>query len=140
MRVKATKRQRTALREYARWMANELELRDWTINLVYEPAADDDAMAQVTCTYGRKFVTIKLAADFFQFSLEKQRQAIVHELLHCHTSGIEWQYNNLGGHIAPDVFSVCWGGIRDQVEFATDAMADALAKHLPLPNYAKEAS
>jgi len=137
LRVEATKKQRKALRAYVRWMADTLELRDWTITVVYSDAADtveSDRMASVTCTYGRKHATIKLCARFFALSVEDQRQTICHELIHCHLSGLEWQYNNLGNNLASSVFDIVWGGLKDQIEFATDAMADALAKHLPLPD------
>lgn len=138
MSVKATKRQRKILGEYVRWMANELELRDWAITVAYDPPADEDAIAQIRCTYGRKHATIRLCQDWFERSIEEQRCTIAHELLHCHLSGIEWQFNNLSGHVSGDLFSVMWGGLKDQIEFGVDAMADAVAKHLPLPIYGKE--
>lgn len=134
MSVKATKKQRKALNEYVRWVDDSLELRDWTLTVVYDPEVEDsDALASIKCIYGRKHANIRLCPEFFSLSGEQQRQTVAHELIHCHLSGLEWQYNNLGGHVAPSVFEIVWGGMKDQVEFATDAMADALAKHLPLP-------
>lgn len=133
--MRPTKKQRKALGRYVRRMANEMELRDWTIDLVYDPPADDDCMAHIKCTYGRKRAQVSFPRDFFSLTPEQQRHAVCHELIHCHASGLEWQFNNLGGRVSPDVFDVLWGGMKDQIEFAVDAMAAALAKHLPLPEY-----
>lgn len=135
--MKATKKQRKAMREYIRWVADSLELRDWTISVVYDPPCDEDAFAHVLCTYGRKRATVTLCHDFFDLAPEKQRHAIAHELLHLHLSGIEWQFNNLQNEVSRSVFDVMWGGLKDQIEFGIDAMADAVAKHLPLPKWAE---
>ena len=133
----ATKKQRKLLRAYVRWVADSMELRDWSITLVYDPPADDNCLAHVKCVYGRKIATITFPRDFFDCSPERQRHAITHELVHLHFSGLEWQYNNLSDRVAPDVFHAIWGGLQDQLEFAVDAMASAVAKHLPMPKQAK---
>lgn len=132
------KKQRKRIEKYTRWMANELELRDWTICILDDPPEDPEHEASVKITYGRKYAAIRLCPDFFERSLESQRSTICHELIHCHLKGIEWQYNNLGGRIAPDLFGAVWAGITDQIEFGVDALADAIAKHLPVPKQVRK--
>jgi hypothetical protein len=135
--MSATKKQRKIIGEYVRWVANELELRDWTIVLSHKEPDDPDHGASIRPTYGQKKATLKLRNDFFGCSLEEQRQTIAHELLHCHTSGIRWQFNNIGNNLSAPLFDAIWSGINDQIEFATEAIADAIAKHLPVPKQAK---
>lgn len=119
--------------KYIRWMANELELRDWTIFLSHKEPDDHDHGACIRCIYGQKKAELKLRGDFFEASLEEQRQTIAHELIHLHLSGIRWQFNNIGNNLPGPLFDAIWLGIHDQIEFATESMADVAAKHLPLP-------
>lgn len=132
-----TPAQHNLLRRYVRGMANALELRDWTVTLSRDYPDAEDTLADIKCTYGRKLLTIRLCKGFEYRSLEDQRQSITHELLHAHLSGLEWTYNNLGNHLAASTFDAVWGSMKDQIEFATDAIADAVSKHLPLPTQAK---
>lgn len=128
-----SKRQRKALGAYVRSVANDLELRDWTFDVSRDEPSDDTHFAAIRCTYGRKRATIKFRDDFYTDSAIEQREAVCHELIHAHLSGIEWQFANIGNHVSRDAYDMIWGGLKDQVEFATDALAVALAKHLPLP-------
>ena len=133
--MKATKKQRKRLGEYVRAIANELELRDWTITIAHDSPDDSVYAATVECTYGRKSATIKFCENFLtSHSPEQQRATVCHELIHCHFKAIEWAYNNLQSDLSPSLFRMGWQGINDQLEFGIDAMADAVAKHLPLPS------
>lgn len=136
--MKATKKQRRLLEEYVRWMADAMELRDWTFTIAHEPPDDQKFSAVVDCLYGRKRATISFCKDFLTTHRPEQiRATVCHELIHCHFKSIEWAYNNLQGSMDPTLFHVIWCGIHDQLEFGIDAMADAVAKHLPLPKWAE---
>lgn len=136
--MKPTKKQRRVIRAYVRAVADALELRDWTLTIDWGPPEDDGIVARIRCTYGRKLATLEFCEGFASRPLREQRATICHELIHCHLSGLEWTFNNLGSHVSQAVFDIVWGGLKDQVEFATDAMADAVAKHLPLPDYGEK--
>lgn len=125
------------LRDYLRWMANEMGLRDWTVTLSRKPCEDEEHQACILCTYGRKRLTVQLGKGFEHLSFEEQRQTFCHELIHAHYSGIEWAYNNLGDQVSGPMFKMVWDSIKDAVEFGTDALADVIAPHMPLPKKVK---
>jgi hypothetical protein len=124
----------TVLGEYVRWVANEIGLRDWHLLLSQIPP-DEGCYAMIYPTEGRKHARLQVCADFRSLSLDVQRQAIVHELIHCHlapaTDFIRLDLNNTGMLTQP-VYDMLWASYKRQIECATDGMADEWAKHLPL--------
>lgn len=121
-----------ALTRYVRWVANELELRDWTITVTRE-AAPADALAHIRGTYGRKLALIDFAADFRSHDAEDQRHTVVHELVHCHLeSATNMVLNDIEDSLGKTTDQVFWNGYKRQIEYGVDALASALAKHLPL--------
>lgn len=131
-------RDRKELHRYIRWVADAMELRDWTLVLSRIDAEDGDN-GHINLTYGRKLATIRLCSDFRTMEPEQQRHTIVHELVHCH---LEPAHNMVGndlekmlGKPADQVF---YDGFRRQAEYATDALASAIAKHMPLIEWPKK--
>ena len=125
------KRDRKELEKYVRFVADDMELRDWTIVLVAEPCeARHDAT--ITPTFGQKLAHLRVCKDFRAQHPESQRKTIVHELLHCHwhaawemvDTDLEKALGGQGGLL----FSA---GFNRNAETALDATAAALAKHLP---------
>lgn len=126
---------------YMRRIADKLGLRDWYFEVQRLPLAYDSAnSAEVRPTYGQKHAVVKLCWDFNSETPERQRMVLVHELIHCHLHGIvqpgyydEAAWKILGSSAA-DV-------LRDQMhlanEFATDALARAIAPLMPLPKMEK---
>lgn len=133
-----TETEHVELEKYTRELANLMELRDWTISVLDNPPDGTEAIACITCIYGQKYARIRVRHDFFDRDPENQRQIIAHELLHIHLSGLEWSFNNRQGQLAPPVFQMAWDGLKDVVEFGVDAIADAIARYLPLPPAANE--
>jgi hypothetical protein len=133
------KADRKALGEYVRWVANEVGLRDWTLHLMYDDGLDEGAIAMVTPTDGMKHAQLRFCHDFRHLAPEKQRQAVVHELLHCHHSAASNVLRlDLKDHLADSTHWVAWTGYKRQMEFANDAIAEVLAPHLPLIKWPKE--
>jgi hypothetical protein len=125
------KRDRKALGEYIRWVANEMELRDWTFTVARE-ASDEAHDASVSITYGRKRAQIYVSADFRAFDPGRQTHTIVHELVHCHLdSACGMVRNDLEEHLGKQADRLFWDAFRRQMEYGVDALADAIAKHLP---------
>jgi hypothetical protein len=127
------KRERRDLEAYARRVADEMGLRDWEIAVGEQPCENGNAAA-VACTYGRKHALIEVGRDFRDDTAEEQRHYIVHELVHCHLEAADNMVEQdlefaLGAH-ADRVFS---DGFKRQLEYGIDALATALAPHLPLP-------
>jgi hypothetical protein len=132
-----TKRDRNALARYIRWVADAIELRDWTITLDDEPC-DPDYNARVDCSEGRKHATIAFHAKFREMDPEDQRQTIVHELVHAHHA-VTWRMvqTDLLRPLGQETYGVFVDSYRRAMEYCVDATADALVKHLPLIRWPK---
>jgi hypothetical protein len=117
--------------QYLRQLGDLLELRDWTLELeTSEP--DDESDAHVHITYGRKLAQVYVANDIVA-DRPRLRQSLVHELVHCHLeSATNMVLNDLSDVLGKPVDHVFWAGYKRQVEYATDALATALARRLPL--------
>lgn len=127
-----TKQDRKALAEYVRSVANEMELRDWTIEVLAEPCADGN-VAYVTCTFGRKQAQVSFAHDFRDRAPEEQRDTVVHELVHLHLeSATSMVRNDLEPWLGKQADAMFFDGYRRQIEYGVDALAAAVAKHLPV--------
>jgi hypothetical protein len=127
------KRDRRALADYIRTIADEMGLRDWDVQLEPEPCGDGNA-AHMRATFGRKLAKISVEKDFKTAQTpEEQRDSIVHELVHCHfesmASMVRCDLERIVGQPTDQVF---FNGFERQFEYGVDAMACALAKHLPL--------
>jgi hypothetical protein len=120
------------LARYIRAIADEIALRDWTIDLQREPC-DDDCNAQACLVYGRKLVRLRVSRDFRSYDLERVRHSVVHELVHCHTSATDNMVeHDLTDHLGQQAADIFHAGYRRHAEYAVDGLADALAPHVPL--------
>lgn len=130
-----TKRQRKLLGPYLRELADGLNLRDWTINIVHEPIPGD-APAAASCAgvHGRHWADIRFGAWFADFDPEVQREICIHELLHCHVKA--WSGNDdheLSALIGRPAYTIYAAAKATEFEHAVDAIANAIARHFPLP-------
>lgn len=113
----------TILATYLREAADELGLRDWHLLLKHEPPLDDEVLAEVRTTYGRKHATIRVCLEFRELSSDEQRMVIIHELVHCHHATL--------GHIVRRALKDTLGTSGELLLVAVDAefehMVDAIA-------------
>jgi hypothetical protein len=124
-----------AVTGWLRDAADRLGLRDWVVEVSDDPC-EEGSYATVTCTSGARHATVKLAADFHDEPLPLQRQVLVHELLHCHLDALSSIVTeDLDGQVAPAVLGVVSSSFERQLEFATDAIAVAIAPSFPLPTW-----
>ncbi len=130
---------RKALGKYVRWIANEMELRDWTFNVVVgrpdSPLNPDGHEWGASCgpIPGRKAATLTFAPWLRDGSREDLRQCVVHELTHCHFFGLwDTARRDTLAQMGQGAYDVWIAGVERHMEYGVDAMADALAKHLPL--------
>lgn len=127
-----TKRDRAELGRYIRWVADAIGLRDWELDLMLEPA-EEGHVAEVDPTFGRRHAELRFCAKFRERDPEAQRNAVVHELVHCHLaplqSQVEDDLDQLLGKPADLVFSLAF---RRNLEYSVDALAEAIAEHMPL--------
>lgn len=126
------KRDRKELGRYVRWVADEIGLRDWTIDLLTEPC-DEDCNAQTRLIYGRKRAALRVSEGFRAFDLERIRHTIVHELIHLHLAAATNQVDHdIGEHLGATAYDIFWNGWLRNLEYGIDGLAGALAPHLPL--------
>lgn len=131
------KRDRKALGQYVRWVANELNLRDYTIHLEY--AAEVEYMrggagaGHCSCIDGAREATITFGVFFRGLSPEEQRETVVHELLHVHHDPC-WRMvqTDLSEPLGKVAYYVFCDSYRRSMEFMVDGIAKAVAPKLPL--------
>ena len=110
---------------YIRRIADEMGLRDWRICIVDDPP-DPDNLAECDARYGRKVVNLYFSETFLDYEPDRQRQNIVHELLHAHTA-------HLHHFLCKELNSTAFTAYNLALEYAVDGIAEEWARHLPLP-------
>lgn len=127
-----TAAERKALAAYILERMRELGLREWTIHILSEPPEDEDANASIDPCIGRRVATLRVCPDFRELSRDDQRNAIVHELLHCHhVAATDIIRLDLPRHLAQSTYEILWEGFKRQIEYMVDALADAWAENVP---------
>lgn len=121
-----------ALGIWLREAANTLGLRDWFFVVNHSPPDNEAALASVQTIKGRRFATVRVCVDFRELTDWEQRNALVHELLHCHTGAIhhllfEILPGQLGGQAAHAVMEA----VHHAEELAVDGLATALCDGFP---------
>lgn len=118
---------------YLRYLADQIGLKDWEIDLKRDHPDDANAAASMRAVVGRRKVCIRLGDGFYADTPENQRHYALHELLHVHLDDIDtavWQASDI---IGGDTFRLMEKVIKDRVEFAVDNIAAAIGPAYPLP-------
>lgn len=110
---------------YLRLLGDSLALRDWTFVVSQTPAAPG-FNAQIAPLKARRRAELRLSPHFWALPAAEQRHALVHELLHCHLVSAQLAGCEVLSRKARAVFDL-------NLEMSVDALADAIAPHLPLP-------
>jgi hypothetical protein len=122
---------RKALGEYIRWVADRMELRDWEFKLEHEPAAED-CDAEIRITYGRKLALIYFNSGFREYDAARQAHTVAHEPVHCHLEpACNMVQNDLEKHLSRQADQLFWDAFKRQIEYGVDSLASAIAKSLP---------
>lgn len=142
---KLTGKQRRRLSTYVRWVANAMDLRDWTLILVHDPPTDEAASGEVRCVLGRRVAEIRFDPEWIlDRSPAEVRHTVVHELVHCQLA----DPHNLVQHVLPDIhgpgrkrsvlgqtgYDAFYGAFLLAIEHSVDALASTIAPHMPLPD------
>lgn len=102
-------------------------LRDWTVGIAEGATDDVNHEAEAACTTGQKIIWVYLSEHFLERTPDRQRQTLVHELLHAHTAPMHQFLCRL--EIDKGVFA----GYDLLMEYMVDGIAEEWAKSLPLP-------
>lgn len=122
---------------YLRQLADLLHLRDWDVRLQEVPCADH-LQASVELIYGRKVARVWLCHDWDGLDAHLQRQTMIHELLHLHINPIKHVYEGIQRDRSKGWLALGYTALVEQLEYAVDGIATAIADHYPLPPRAKE--
>ena len=115
-------------------MSRALHLAHWELRTPYEETPSDEQMtASIERTYGRNAARIYLSDHFLGVDLEEQRETYTHELLHCHFRAIIEARDGLEDLLGKPANLIFVDRMKMAEEWAVDAIAGALAPHLPLP-------
>lgn len=128
-----TKREFKELVKYMSHCSTQMGLKDWDLELLYTLPEHEDSGAEIEIIYAQKRGAISVAKHFRDLPLERQRQIICHEFVHCHFDGIDML---LRGQFRADVGSAYHHafnlGYKPAQEIAVDGIATAWAEFLPL--------
>ena len=137
-----SRKQHNKIARYIQSMAATLGLREWNLKLMDEFTAEDgdeNALMTIQIVPGRHMGQIRLAKDFNSFPYKDKKQAIIHELVHCHQQKLLlWADDTLRevlGTVGYEIFNAAY---RDNFEHMVDDLAvvfarvidDSPAKHL----------
>lgn len=117
---------------WIREAANTLGLRDWYLVVNHSPPNKEQALASVETVKGRRFATIRVCSDFRQLTDWEQRNALVHELLHCHFDGVQHLlFETIPGQVGGAAAQAIMEGTQMSLEFGVDGLATALCDGFP---------
>lgn len=116
---------KTKFNNYLRNLADRMGLRDWKIS-IHEDPPDASNVAECDARFGRKIAWIYLSETFLRSEPDRQRQTLVHELLHAHTAHLNHLMQGELTEPGCRAFSL-------SLEYVVDGIAEEWAKTLPLP-------
>jgi len=136
------KRDRKELGRYVRHCADEMGLRDWTIELAIDtPSVDIDEYdasvidATMECVNGQKLGVLCCPASIRARDREQIRHTVVHELTHCHFAELFETGSHFLRQLGPTATAAADWSYRLSMERAVDAIAREWSRHLPLVDW-----
>ena len=127
-----TAAERKALGKYVRWVGDAIGLRDWWFDIMHDEPENAGDMACCDPFYGQRQAKLWFRNDLRTLEPVQQRAVVVHELLHCHFAATQEQVRlDLLKHLGQAAYDLFLGSWRMNHEYALDATARALAKHMP---------
>lgn len=127
------RRHRRLMRSYVQELANLMGLPHWAITIRFEERSSSDAHAEVSRTDGALRAELWLEEKFTALPRSRQRQVIVHELMHLHTADLQGlldaarkQMERSEGRLWKTVTSAA-------EELLVDSVAEAWSSSLPMP-------
>lgn len=127
-----SQKQHRNISQYIGKMAATVGLSHWKLKLSDEFCAEDgneDALATLTVLPGRHVGSIRLAKDFNAFSYKDKKQAIIHELLHCHQQRLLlWADDTLREALGTVPYELLMAAYRDNFEHMVDDLSVVLSR------------
>jgi len=129
-----------AIADYVRDLADRMQLCDWSLSISLDPDDEpDDGVDDARCgtfqgTLGRRHGAIWLNPEWWAGATpEERRQTCVHELIHAHEHGAREIVIHTVSLLPARTAEVLQAIYDVQAEYAIDALADVIARSMPLP-------
>jgi hypothetical protein len=124
-----------ALELYWQSCLDVLQLHEWRGDIERDVPEEDDAEAAAFIRYEANFFRLRVSAEFWDMTPERQRETLAHELMHLPTfhwasDTLEVLKAELGSHAYTAIESVLQHGF----ERVTDRLGMMVAHLLPPPS------
>jgi len=113
-------------------LRNVLKLSEWRIILEDKLPDNPDCGAAVQTLYGRRVASVRLCYGWDDLGPERQRLYATHELLHLYFTPIQ-SVMDRAKECFGDQAELAASYHMEQMEYAIDGLAEAIAPLLPLP-------
>ncbi len=122
-----TLEQANNLQSYINTIAEMFDLGHWDIFLAHA-ASEDDCNASIHAVYGRHTAALAVNKDWFTYPLEKQRNTIIHEVLHIvHNRQTEVIRTTAQAQAV-------WTTFERETELMVDGLTNSIERFFPLPS------
>lgn len=121
-----------ALEDYVAYLAAFLKVTHWEIVVLHD-ASDVDAHADITCNSQSDHATLRVSHDFWRLDADKQREILVHEMLHIVTCRADQVTESLEESIGKIAWAAYEPTLDDAHERVVDHLARIIAPTLPIP-------
>lgn len=121
-------------RRYVRKIQPKMRLADWEIEVSDEPAESHDhvdSYAVIFLMNDKREAVIYLGRAFYECPNWRRAQALIHELTHCHLTGMADATKQMVRHCSPDVETSLREWYRVEEEYAVDQMSKILWSSFP---------
>jgi hypothetical protein len=124
--------------DYFEYLSDRMGLYDWRIYITgqtpQEQGQDENVLAHVECIFGKKVANVSLSDDWELTPPNLQREAAVHELVHCHFSQVDLFVNHTIYAIEHESQAARYDAHYNYLmEFGVDALAKVIAPNMSLP-------
>lgn len=120
------------LADAARVYADQLGLRNHTVEIRPDPPGDPAALMECAIPAGRDHIVLRAREDFQFQSADEQRHALTHELVHVHVVVLEERvHRELATEIGGMAWRIFWSAYQGDVETLVDRLAGLLAPQMP---------
>lgn len=117
---------------YARRVADEIGLRDWTVQVGHDPPTSE-AVATAQIATGRKLILLRFHPDEELRSPENVRHDFVHELAHALVEDLWQTVSDVTDEFGGSALRIYLRSVQREMERLVDQIATCIAPSAPLP-------
>jgi hypothetical protein len=117
-------------------LQGHLNLYQWQVNVVRD-ASDVEAWADIAPHAQAQTADLRISHDFWAQPAERQREVLVHELVHLVTCRADQLVENLESALGKVAWATLEPQYDDAAERSVDHMARVIAQSVALPEFKK---